>query len=495
MRSPATLGLLAVLLLASACSDAERDPDPLPDAAQLPADPDLRAAIVEQRASIPASGSQGYGAAVGELGRRYHAAGLLGAAVKCYEIAGLAEPTDPTWPHLIGYAEQQRGDLAAALVAYDRSVELGGAPGRLRRAEARFAAGDVDGAEEDWRAVLDFDPDQAAALYGLGRIALLRAEPEPARQWLNRALEAAPQAGRIRHSLGLALRDLGLVEEAAVALAAADSTPVPVDDPYTAAIASPRSGGRAALRRGQALLDADPEAALAEFRAAAADDARDVEALRNIAIALTRLGRPAEAAAAYRDLVAADPQDAAAWMGLGTLLLSRGEIEEAVPALEEALSLAPDFLQAKYALGTARLRQSRPREAVALFDAVVAVDPDYEAVRVQRALAMLALGQVREAEAELVAQVERSPADFDAQVALGGLFSQQGRAGEAAQRYLAALRVRPEAVAVRLGAAQELARSGDCAGALTVVRAGLATASTHADLLDAESQLSQVCGS
>lgn len=487
----------STVLLLVGCSGPGESPrdDRLPPASVLPADDGLRSAILSQRQEVGDPKDSEYAEAVGELGRRYHAANLVTAAESCYLLAEESAPNDPTWPHLRGYLNQEQGRLEEAIEAYGRAIALGGDRAvRLRRAEAAFDLGDLELAESDWNAVNGETPGTAAALYGLGRVALIRGEPERAVALLESALLAAPEAGRIRHSLGLALRELGREDSALEQLRAANPTDVGVRDPVTAEIAASGGGVRFALRRGQALLASDPRAALVEFRAAQIVDPENLEVRRNIAIALVRSGQRVEAVGAYLRLIEGDPQDASSWMALGSLLASQGQLADSVARLEEAVRLAPDFKQAKYLLGAVQLQLGRPEEAFRLFDEVLEVDPGYESVRVQRALALLALGRVNEAEGELLEQLRSSPDDIDSLLSLAGLYSEQERSSESARYYQEAVKHRPEMVGVRLGAAQELARSGECRAALSLVREGLAVQAEEADLLAAESLLSDRCG-
>src|SRR5512134_1177513 len=120
--------LLCVVVLAMATAAAGEEtlaparaglePVPLPSldgfdpvvAAQIA---DARAAFV--RAAANASVSRGnLGAAYGTLGRLLHAYELFASAEPAYQNATRLQPSQPEWPHLLGYLYQQTGRFEPA---------------------------------------------------------------------------------------------------------------------------------------------------------------------------------------------------------------------------------------------------------------------------------------------------------------------------------------------------------------------------------------------
>ncbi len=79
---------------------------------------------------------------------------------------------------------------------------------------ACFHQGAVDRAEEYWSKSLEWDPENADALLGMGRLALNRNRPGEAVGWLERAVKASPQSLEPVYNLARAYRLLGRTAEA-----------------------------------------------------------------------------------------------------------------------------------------------------------------------------------------------------------------------------------------------------------------------------------------
>ncbi len=74
--------------------------------------------------------------------------------------------------------------------------------------------GDVDHAEESWRQASQWNPSNADALLGLGRLALNRNRAQEAVEWLERAVQASPNALEPVYNLARAYRLLGRTRDA-----------------------------------------------------------------------------------------------------------------------------------------------------------------------------------------------------------------------------------------------------------------------------------------
>jgi tetratricopeptide (TPR) repeat protein len=77
-----------------------------------------------------------------------------------------------------------------------------------------FQQGSADRAEECWLQAVQWDPRNADALLGLGRLALNRNQAGEAVKWLERAAEASPEALEPVYNLGRACRLLGRTADA-----------------------------------------------------------------------------------------------------------------------------------------------------------------------------------------------------------------------------------------------------------------------------------------
>ena len=101
----------------------------------------------------------------------------------------------------------------------------------------------------------------------------------------------------------------------------------------------------------------DAEAAERQYEAALALDARNAEALDNLAMARFRQGRYEEALVLYRTLAEVNPASAVTRSNLGAVLHNLGRHEEALASIEAALALEPE-------LELAQIGRERAREAL-----------------------------------------------------------------------------------------------------------------------------------
>jgi Flp pilus assembly protein TadD len=185
-------------------------------------------------------------------------------------------------------------------------------------------------------------------------MALAQGDGATALEALDRAIAAAPEATRLHHPRGLALRILGRTEEARAALTQAGTVGVACPDPWWEGVRGLVGGARLALVRGrQALAAQRPADALAAFDQALAADPESSAAAVGRAAALVALDRVEDAAAWLVDLVTRHPDNAEAWYNLGILAGRQGQIESSVGALRRAVALRPDDLEARLRLAEA----------------------------------------------------------------------------------------------------------------------------------------------
>ncbi len=134
----------------------------------LPAEFAQRVASCAQRVRA----GPGRAAALGELGRLYHANGFFAEASQCYQGLLRADPANPLWPHLLATVLAGYGQLEEALPLWRRTTKLAPdfMPARLRVADALLKLNREAEAAAAYSAVLDRDGQNAYALLGLARI-------------------------------------------------------------------------------------------------------------------------------------------------------------------------------------------------------------------------------------------------------------------------------------------------------------------------------------
>lgn len=289
----------------------------------------------------------------------------------------------------------------------------------LEEAMRRHRAGDREGAEVAYRAVLAADPDRAAAWHGLGLIAAETGRLPEAERLLAEAAGRAPGSAallvdlaKVEHGLGKRDQALALLQRA-VSMAPGD--PVPL---LGLATLLPELGrareGLIAAEQATALVPDSPEAwaILGSTARRAGNLARAAEAFgegtrrfpglarlqHNLGAVLIEAGRSAEAEAPLRAAIAAAPDFAAPYFNLGIVLLHIDRPMEAVEVYRQALVLMPNQPQALSGLAIALRAAGDTEAAIATFEQALALDPRAFSIRWAAALT---LPIVHDSEAEI----------------------------------------------------------------------------------------------
>ncbi len=172
--------------------------------------------------------------------------------------------------------------LAGALLALLACVPACSDEARLARAEAALKAGDLVAAEADYRALLDDDPDDPDALYGLGWAFHMYGDEDRAREYFKRCVRVAPEDYRGHRGLG--------------SVALADGNAMLAVSYFDTALEHAPGEPTVLNSRGLALLaQGAEEAALEAFQQAQAADPTRGDYGYNVADALHRLDRDEEA--------------------------------------------------------------------------------------------------------------------------------------------------------------------------------------------------------
>ena len=138
-------------------------------------------------------------AAYGELGRYYHAYNFADAALVCYLNAQSLDPRRNEWPYFSGVLYQKKGDFKNAAEFFSKALKVRPEDKltTLRLAQVDLALNQPELAEPLFERVVESDPNSAAALVGLGKIALSRRDFSAAAQKFTKAL--ALQAEGFKH--------------------------------------------------------------------------------------------------------------------------------------------------------------------------------------------------------------------------------------------------------------------------------------------------------
>jgi tetratricopeptide (TPR) repeat protein len=215
----------------------------------------------------------------------------------------------------------------------------------MQQAQARAQAGDLQGAAQICRALLERAPANVYALFMLGTIEGEFKRYEEAARLLGKAVELK------RHA------------EAIEAL--------------NKAIALQPQNPNALIYRGLGLAETGkPEAALKDFDRVLSIDPRSVFALHNRANALLQLNRHDEARKSVDVLLRIAPNHILALINLVTILLHEKKHDEALRLVDRALALEPDNPALWNARGQVLYQLKRYNDAFANYGKAIQLRPD-----------------------------------------------------------------------------------------------------------------------
>lgn len=438
----------------------------------------LTSAIAEAEAAI---GQRPRDAAAWlELGRLYHANGYIDQAAACYGAIHRDPAVGARACHGLALLAQLRGDLQEELRWLDETLARDGSytPAELRRALARFKAGDRSAAAQSFRTVLEREPANAEAQLGLARIRLQSGDERGAQSMLEKVTAEHPGfssgfalLAQIAQRQGETARSGELRRQAQM------RKDPPISDPWLDetmehcfdaqqlalrfedfAKSGRQDQALATLRRLEAVapdhalvhqmrgLAAAQQGrerdALREYETALAQGARTPEMLVAVAVARLNEGDAATALARLEEALKLAPEHPEANVTLARLHWEAGRRAAAVPYLETVRRVVPHDLAARAMLGEYMLEEARPAEAVRVLAEAHALAPEHDGVR-----ELLALAHVR----------------------VGNSLARQGGFADALAAYDRAIAVRPgslEAYANKVQILVRLQRSDDALRAI-----------------------------
>ncbi|MDB9507056.1 tetratricopeptide repeat protein [Microcystis aeruginosa CS-338/01] len=247
----------------------------------------------------------------------------------------------------------------------------------------------------------------------------------------DRALEMKPDLHQAWHIRGVALADLGRLEQAIAS--------------FDQALEIKPDYHEAWNYRGFALANLGRfEQAIASY-----DQALEIKPDFHLAwlirgVALYNLGRLEEAIASYDRALEIKPDYYYAWNNRGNALADLGRFEQAIASYDRALEIKPDYHDAWYNRGIALGHLGRLEEAIASYDRALEIKPDYPDAWDIRGVTLNNLGRYEEALASSDKALEIKP-DFDhAWYVRGFALNGLGRFEEAIASYDRALEFKPD---------------------------------------------------
>ncbi|WP_291995041.1 tetratricopeptide repeat protein [Candidatus Accumulibacter sp. ACC003] len=376
----------------------------------------------------------------------------------------------------------------------------------LGKALACHHAGQLNEAEQLYRAIVRAMPNHAEANHQLGLLekerqqpaaalphflAALEASPESHRYWLS-YIEAMLLAGQNDAARGvLALgRQHGLAGEAVDALArrledSGQDKPIPKEPEHAQKPAARKPPARSASKRSAAPSDQEMDTLVELFNAGRHGEGE------NLATALTERfpehgfgwkvlgalrksqGRNAEALTAMQNAVRLLPRDAQVHSNLGLVLADLGQAIEAEACQRRALKINRQFAEAHYNLGKLLGAQERHQEALSSYRRAVALKPDFAIAHSNLGNTLVALERLTEAEAAYRRALKSQPNLAEAHNNLGRSLKMQSRLDEAEASYRRALELKPDYAEAHSNLGEVLSGQGKLSEAETAVRRAL----------------------
>jgi tetratricopeptide (TPR) repeat protein len=413
--------IAAGILLAFIVEGCSRPPDllPMPKTDLSMVEPAVRNRIAAANAEFEASTKSTPSAAdlaraYGELAMVYHAQDLTTPARVAYTNAHRLDPYDKRWPYLLAHLYADEGNLPEAIKYFEmvRDIDRTYVPAEIYLGQMYLLNGELDKARSIFEDATGDKDAKAAALAGLGKVALAGGQYKEAAARLEEALKLRPNASRLRQPLAMAYRGLGDTLEAKANLAhfATDGPEPGVSDPIVDAMSERVVVSRVLLRRGQR-FGKEGRFDLAEraFRAAVASDPSNAEAVANLAISLVNLGRTDEAQKYLVESLRLDDSSAVAHFSLGVVYDREGEDASAIAQYRSAVERDPNDVQAAVYLADAIMRTGSSLEAARWYRQALSVEPRSTRIALSLAFALIKADDHGEARKVLETALSQEP--------------------------------------------------------------------------------------
>jgi Tfp pilus assembly protein PilF len=335
----------------------------------------------------------------------------------------------------------------------------------LDQAVQRHQAGQLQQAEQLYRAILQGQPQQVDALHLLGLLAYQVGKHELASAYLGRALRVRPDYAEAHLNLGTILQAQGKFAEAQTSYQQAlrlkpdfaeahnnlgnllqeQGQLAPAQASYQQALRLKPNFAEAHNNLGNVLKKQGQLAeAVAYYQQALRLEPDYAEAHSNLGTVLKEQGNLAGAQASLEQALRLEPASAEGHTSLGNVLREQGQFVEAVASYQQALRLKPDSAEAHSNLGAAFQEQGQLEKAQASYQQALRLKPDSAEVLINLGIVLKEQGELEGALASLQRALHLQPDSAEAHLNLGTVLQDQGRLAEALASYEQALRLKPD---------------------------------------------------
>ncbi len=334
-----------------------------------------------------------------EAGHASAAATALGHLQRAVEL----EPTHPDYTAGLARALARDGDLAAALVNFERATQARPADDVLwtERGQAHLLLHDYLGAANCFQRALELAPANPGALLGAARVNLAQGKLAPAIQMAEAAVRAAPEDAEAL----LCLAD--------VAVARGDTSAA--ERHYLSAA---RHGTRPApallsLGRLYARQQSWEKSLAALEKAAAAEPASD-EAFAALGEVHAAAGNHLEAAKSFREAARIAPRRAAHLLRLGRACRAQGQLDQAISHLMQARDLSPSDDEILREIGLVFEQRKQFDRALDMYKQAIEAQPKAAVNYLRAGIALKQLKSIPEAVMALERAVALEPKNLEA---------------------------------------------------------------------------------
>ncbi len=299
-------------------------------------------------------------AAYGELGGLYQVNLVFPAAEECFQNASQLAPEEFRWVYYLAYLAEASGRTRQALERYQQASTL--RPGykalTVRLGNVLLDLNEQQQAQAAFEEVVDTPGLQAAALYGLGQIALLKRDYNSAIDAFTRALTHDPAASRIHYPLAQALRATQRNDEAKAQLALLGNQPPSFIDPQIERLEALKTGSRIHFQQAmKATRQQDYTAASKAFAQGLALEPDNVLARISYARTLYLIDDKAAARQALETALVMQSDNSLGLFLLGLLTEEQGDADKAADYYRLAIRFTPEHPGAHFYLANQYYRQ------------------------------------------------------------------------------------------------------------------------------------------
>lgn len=299
-------------------------------------------------------------AAYGELGGLYQVNLVFPAAEDCYHNAAQLAPDEFRWAYYLAYLADTSGRTRLALERYEhaRTLKPGYKALTVRLGNVLLDLNELEQAQTAFEEVAETTGLEAAALYGLGQIALLQREYDTAIEDFSRALVYDPAASRIHYPLAQALRATQRNDEAKSQLALLGKQPPTFIDPQIERLEALKIGSRMHfLQAMKATRQQNYGAASEAFAQGLALEPDNVLARISYARTLYLIDDKDAARQALQTALATQPDNSLGLFLLGLLTEEQGDADKAADYYRLAIRFTPEHAGAHFYLANQYYRQ------------------------------------------------------------------------------------------------------------------------------------------